>query len=170
MDLKAYIRDIPDFPTPGILFKDITPLLKSPAAFEYVVECFTERYAKSQIDAIVAIEARGFLFGAPLAYRLGRPLVPARKEGKLPYESMRAEYSLEYGTSVVEIHVDGVTAGQNVLIVDDLLATGGTMAAVIQLVEGAGAQVESLALVIELTALEGRKLLQGRDIFTLVSY
>ena len=170
MDLKPYIRAIPDFPTPGILFRDITPLLKDPAAFCYVVDRFSERYAGSPIDAIVAIEARGFLFGSPLAYRLGKPLVPARKQGKLPAESLRAEYSLEYGANVVEIHKDGLMPGQRVLIVDDLLATGGTLAATVQLVEQAGGRVESMALVIELTELKGREHLHGYDIFCLVQY
>ena len=170
MDLKPYIRDIPDFPTPGILFRDITPLLKDPTAFKYVIDCFWERYARSPIDTVVAIEARGFLFGAPLAYRLGKPLVLARKQGKLPAASLRMEYSLEYGTNVVEIHKDGITPGQGVLIVDDLLATGGTLAATAQLVEQAGGRVESLALLVELTELEGRERLQGYDIFSLVKY
>ena len=170
MDIKSYIREIPDFPSPGILFKDITPLLQAPAAFEHVIDLLHERYAGGPIDAIVAIEARGFLFGAPLAYRLGMPLVPARKEGKLPAETMKTEYALEYGTAVVEIHRDGVKPGQRVLIVDDVLATGGTLAGTAKLVEEAGASVESLGLVIELTGLDGRKLLQGRDIFSLVQY
>ena len=170
MDLKPYIRSIPDFPTPGILFKDITPLLKDPTAFRYVVDCFAERYAPRPIDAILGIEARGFLFAAALAYKLGKPLVPARKEGKLPSESLRAEYSLEYGTNVVEIHKDAIMSGQSVLILDDLLATGGTLAAAAELVERAGGRVESLALVIELTELEGRNRLQGYEVFPLVQY
>jgi len=170
MDLKPYIRDIPDFPTPGILFRDITPLLQSPPAFGYVIDRLAEHYAARPVDAIVAIEARGFIFGAPLATRLGKPLVPARKEGKLPWNSHRAEYSLEYGTSVVEIHKDGISPGAGVLIVDDLLATGGTLAAAANLVEQAGGRVESVALVIELTQLEGRKRLKGYDILSLVQY
>ena len=170
MDLKSYIRDIPDFPTPGILFRDITPLLKDPTAFRYVIDSFAERYAGSSIDTILAIEARGFPFGAALAYKLGKPLVPARKEGKLPAESLRSEYSLEYGTNVVEIHRDGIMPGERVLIIDDLLATGGTLAAAARLVEQAGGRVESLALVIELTELDGRKRLRGYDIVTLVQY
>ena len=170
MDLKPYIRDVPDFPTPGILFRDITPLLKDPPAFRYVIDSFTERYVESSIDTILAIEARGFLFGAALAYRLGKPLIPARKEGKLPAESLRTEYSLEYGTNVVEIHRDGIVPGQRVLIVDDVLATGGTLAAAARLVEQAGGQVDSLALVIELTGLDGRRRLRGYDMHTLVQY
>ena len=118
MDLKPYIRDIPDFPTAGILFRDITPLLKDPDAFKYVIDCFSDRYAGTPVDTVVAVEARGFLFGAPLAYRLGKPLVPARKEGKLPADSIKAEYSLEYGTAVVEMHTDGILPGQGVLVVE----------------------------------------------------
>ena len=170
MDLKEYVRDIPDFPTAGIMFRDITPMLKDPGAFAYVVDAFTERYSQRSFDIVVAIEARGFLFGSPLAYRLGKPLVPARKQGKLPYESIKAEYSLEYGTNVVEMHTDGVTPGKSVLIVDDLLATGGTLAATARLVELAGGRVEEVALVIELEALGGRKRLRGYDVFSLIQY
>ena len=170
MDLKQYIRDIPDFPTPGILFRDITPLLREPAAYRHVVDRLMEQYTQRPVDVILAIEARGFLFGASLAYRLGKPLVPARKEGKLPAESLRTEYSLEYGTNVVEIHKDAISGGDGVLIVDDLLATGGTLAAAARLVEQAGGRVESLALVIELTDLEGRKRLGGYDVFSIVQY
>ena len=170
LDLKLYIRDVPDFPTPGILFRDITPLLKTPPAFNFVIDQFSERYAQEPLDAIVAIEARGFLFGAPLACRLGKPLVLARKQGKLPAASNRAEYSLEYGTNVVEVHKDGVTPGQRVLIVDDLLATGGTLAAAANLVKQAGGLVKGIALVIELTGLDGRNQLQGYDVFSLIQY
>lgn len=170
MDLKRYIRDIPDFPKPGILFKDITPLLQSPEAFKEVIDRIAEHFDKRHVDAVLAIEARGFLFGAALAYRLGKPLVPVRKQGKLPFETYAATYSLEYGSDTVEMHKDGVVAGHRVAIVDDLLATGGTMAAACRLVEKSGGQVEGLALVIELTELDGRKLLQGYDIFTLIEY
>ena len=170
MDLKRYIRDIPDFPTPGILFRDITPLLSNPAAFKHVIDSFAEHYTEQPVDAIVAIEARGFLFGAPLANALHKPLILARKEGKLPAESIRTEYSLEYGTNVVEMHRDGISPDQKVLIVDDLLATGGTLAAATRLVEEAGGRVQGLALVIELTELDGRRHLQGYDIFSLVKY
>ncbi len=170
MDLKKYIRDIPDFPTQGILFRDITPLLSNPEAFKHVIDSFAEHYTKQPVDAILAIEARGFLFGAPLANALQKPLILARKEGKLPAESIRTEYSLEYGTNVVEIHRDGISSNQKVLIVDDLLATGGTLAAAARLVEEAGGKVHGLALVIELTELSGRRHLQGYDIFSLVKY
>ena len=161
MDLKSYIRDINDFPVPGILFRDITPLLMDPGAFTYAVDAFAERYAQSNIDAIIAIEARGFLIGAPLAYRLEKPLALARKEGKLPAESARSEYSLEYGSNVMEVHTDSIKAGDHVLIIDDVLATGGTLAAAIDLVEKAGATVEGLALLIELAGLKGRDRLKG---------
>ena len=170
MDLKPYIRDIPDFPSPGILFRDITPLLKDPTAFRYVIDCFADKYTGTPIDTVVAVEARGLLFGAPLAYKLGKPLVPARKQGKLPAKTMRAEYSLEYGTNVVEIHADAILPGQGVLVVDDLLATGGTIAATAQLVQEAGARVESVALLIELTELGGRERLHGYDVFSLMQY
>lgn len=170
MDLKSYIRDIKDFPTPGIMFRDITPLLMDSKAFNYVVDAFAERYTASTFDTIVAVEARGFLFGAPLAYHMAKPLVLARKQGKLPAESIKAEYALEYGTSVVEMHRDSISSGDRVLIVDDVLATGGTLAAAAQLVERAGAKVESLALLAELTDLGGRNRLQEYEIFTLIQY
>ena len=170
MDLKAYIRDIPDFPTPGILFKDITPLLRDSRAFRYVVGEFHRRYANQSIDVVVAVEARGFLFGAPLAFSLGLPLALSRKHGKLPFECINAEYALEYGTAILEMHKDAVTAGQRVLLVDDLLATGGTLAASARLVEELGASVSGMALVVELTELAGRLRLPQYDIFSLVKY
>ena len=170
MDLKSYIREVPDFPTPGILFRDITPLLSDPAAFKHVVDAFADRYRDAGLDRIVAIEARGFFFGAPLSYQLGAGLVPVRKQGKLPLQSLRAEYALEYGANVVEMHSDGVAPGQRVLIVDDLLATGGTLAATVKLVELAGGQVVGVALVVELLGLEGRQRLRGYDVFSLVQY
>ena len=129
MDLKQYIRDIPDFPVEGILFRDITPLMQEPEAFRYVIDRMAEHYEGQEIDVILGIEARGFLIGAPLAYTLGKPFVPVRKEGRLPYETMSVKYALEYGQSVVEVHTDAVSKGQRAIILDDLLATGGTMAA-----------------------------------------
>ena len=125
MDLKSYIRAVPDFPEPGILFRDITPLLQDVNAFRNVINVFADRYRNSRIDAVVAVESRGFVFGAPLAYEMGVPIVPARKEGKLPAATHRAEYTLEYGKAAMEIHVDAVAPGQRVLLLDDLLATGG---------------------------------------------
>ena len=171
MDLKSYIRDINDFPVPGILFRDITPLLMDPEAFTYAVDAFADRYAQSNIDAIIAIEARGFLIGAPLAYRLEKPLALAQKRREsCPPKSARSEYSLEYGSNVMEVHTDSIKAGDHVLIIDDVLATGGTLAAAIDLVEKAGATVEGLALLIELAGLKGRDRLKGYEIFTLVQY
>ena len=170
MELKDYIRDIEDFPTPGILFRDITPLLMDADAFAHAVDTFANYYSGRDITAVMAVEARGFLLASPMAYRMRKPLVLARKEGKLPAESYKIEYALEYGTNVMEVHRDSVVAGDNVLIVDDVLATGGTMAAAIRLVEQAGATVAGLALLMELTALEGREHLAGYEVFTLMQY
>ncbi len=170
MDLKAYIRNVPDFPKPGILFKDITPLLQNAGAFRYVIDRFHDRYVSRGIDVIVAVEARGFLFGASLAHKMDVPLALSRKQGKLPYESINVEYDLEYGTAVVEMHKDAVSPGQRALIVDDLLATGGTLAATARLVEDLGGTVESMALVVELTDLGGRQRLSKYDVFSLVQY
>jgi adenine phosphoribosyltransferase len=170
MDLKPLIRDIPDFPNPGILFRDITPLLKDPKAFHYVSEALTERYRQADLDAVVVIESRGFLLGVPLACNLNLPLVPVRKQGKLPFDRMTVEYSLEYGTSALEIHQDALTKGQRVVIVDDLLATGGTAAAAAKLVELLSAQVHEFAFLIELADLDGREQLKGYDVFSLVRY
>ncbi|MBM3926357.1 MAG: adenine phosphoribosyltransferase [SAR202 cluster bacterium] len=170
MELKSYIRDIPDFPKFGIIFKDITPLLQSPAAFRYVVDEFAGHYESRRIDAILAIEARGFLLGSALAYKMGKPLVPVRKRGKLPFQTVSVTYALEYGSDTVEIHRDGIMEGHRVLIVDDVLATGGTMAAACKLVQESGGKVEGLAVLMELAFLEGRKNLPGYDIFTLIQY
>ena len=170
MDLKAFIREIPDFPQPGILFRDITPLLKSPAAFRYVIDRFVERYSGSPVDSVFGIEARGFLFAAPLALRLDKPLVPVRKEGKLPFETTGVKYALEYGEAVVEVHSDAIVPGQKVLLIDDVLATGGTLAAAARLVEQSGGQVAGMAVVIELLDLPGRDRLRGYDLFSLLEY
>lgn len=170
MDLTRYIRDIPDFPKPGILFKDITPLLQAPEAFAYVIDRFADYFGGRNVDTVVAIEARGFLFGAALAYRLAKPLVPVRKRGKLPFETNSVSYALEYGSDTVEVHRDGVVVGHRVVIVDDLLATGGTMAAACRLVEQSGGVVDGLALVIDLTELNGRSKLEGYDILSLVEF
>lgn len=170
MVIKAHIRDVPDFPQPGILFRDITPLLKSPDAFADVIDRFAERYADQEIGAIVGIEARGFLFAAPLALRLGKPFVPVRKEGKLPFRTIKVNYSLEYGQSAVEVHTDAINEGQRVLILDDLLATGGTLAATAKLIENTGGVVAGVAVVIELADLKGRDVLEGYDVLSLVTY
>ena len=170
MDLRQYIRDIPDFPVEGILFRDITPLMQEPEAFRYVIDRMAEHYESQGIDVILGIEARGFLIGAPLAYRLGKPFVPVRKEGKLPYETKSVKYALEYGQNVVEVHTDAVSKGQRAVILDDLLATGGTMAAGAELVESMGGEVAGLAAVIELIDLDGRERLSGYGVYSLVQY
>jgi adenine phosphoribosyltransferase len=170
MNFDAYIRDIPDFPKPGILFKDITPLLAEPTVFRASVEHLAERYGQQKIDAIAAAEARGFLFAAPLALALRVPLVPLRKPGKLPYRTYSLKYDLEYGQAELHMHIDGIKPGQQVLMIDDVLATGGTMAAGCKLVEQAGGIVVSCAFLVELAFLEGRKKLEGYDLFSLVSY
>lgn len=170
MDLKQYIRDVPDFPKEGILFRDITTLLKDRAALNSTIDLMYEHYRAQSIDQIIGIESRGFIFGAPLAYRLGTGFVPVRKPGKLPHVTEKVSYQLEYGTDSLEIHKDSLAEGQKVLIVDDLLATGGTAAAVAQLVEKLGAHVAGLGFIIELSFLNGRDKLKGYDIHTLVSY
>jgi len=170
MDLKSFIRDIPDFPQPGILFRDITPLLQDPQAFRFVVDRFTREYQDSGISAVVAIESRGFLFGAPLAQNLGISFVPVRKAGKLPAAHISVEYSLEYGTSQLDIHEDALKRGDNALIVDDLLATGGTANAAAKLVELLGARVHAIAFVVELAFLQGRDRLRDYDVLSLVTY
>lgn len=170
MDLKQYIRTIPDFPKPGVQFRDITTLLGDAGAFSYTIDRLAERYASGPPGAIVGIESRGFIFGAALASRLALPFVPVRKEGKLPYNTMRQEYALEYGQGVVEIHHDALARGQSVLVVDDLLATGGTLLACAKLVELLGAQVRECAVVIELPDLGGRKRLRDYRVFSMVSF
>ncbi len=168
--LKQYIRSIPDYPQPGILFRDITPLLQDAAALRFAVETMANRYRGAQIDQVVGIESRGFIFGTPLAYLLGTGFVPVRKKGKLPAEVISVEYDLEYGTNILEIHTDAIRAGQRVLVVDDLLATGGTTVGTIKLVERLGAEVVSLAFLIELAGLAGRSRLTGHDVFSLLSF
>jgi adenine phosphoribosyltransferase len=170
MDLENYIRNIPDYPKPGIQFKDITPLLSSPDAFGYACARLSAHFAKTPIDVIAAAEARGFLFAAPMALELRKPLVPLRKPGKLPYKTHCFKYDLEYGSAELHMHVDGVPAGARVLLVDDVLATGGTMAAACKLIEQAGGVVAGCAFLIELTFLHGRKPLAAYECFSLVSY
>jgi adenine phosphoribosyltransferase len=169
-DLRALIRDIPDFPTPGILFKDITPLLADGAAWRAATDGLGAMAKGRSIDVVVGIEARGFLVGAAVAYHLGAGFVPLRKPGKLPFTTASVSYDLEYGTDGLEMHSDAVAEGARVLIVDDVLATGGTAAAAAALVEGAGATVAGLAFLIELTFLEGRARLAGRDVEALITY
>jgi adenine phosphoribosyltransferase len=170
MDLAPYIRDIPDFPKPGILFKDITPLLAEPKAFQEAIDRLHERYRATAVDAVAAAEARGFLFAAPLALRLQKPLVPLRKPGKLPYRTYSLKYDLEYGSAELHVHIDGVNEGARVLLVDDLLATGGTMRAGCQLIEKAGGRVAGCAFLVELDFLHGRDVLRPYEVFSLIRY
>jgi len=170
MDLKHYIRDVPDFPKPGVLFKDITPLLANPDAFGYSVAKLCEHYATHQIDAIAAAEARGFLFAAPMALKLHKPLIPLRKPGKLPYSTRSFRYDLEYGSAELHVHTDAVGIEKRILLVDDVLATGGTMAAACHLIEQAGGIVVGCAFLLELTFLNGRTPLLGRECFSLIGY
>jgi adenine phosphoribosyltransferase len=170
MDLAQYIRDIPDFPKPGILFKDITPLLAEPRAFQGAIDRMAEHYRLRPIDAVAAAEARGFLFAAPLALALQRPLIPLRKPGKLPYRTYSLKYELEYGSAELQVHIDGVRSGARVLLIDDLLATGGTMEAGCQLVEKAGGLVAGCGFLVELTFLKGRERLRGYEVFSLIHY
>ncbi len=170
IDLKALIRDVPDFPNPGVLFRDITPLLHDHDAYRYVIDELTRRIGALTPDVIVGIESRGFLFGAPVAYNLGLPFVPVRKAGKLPAERMSVEFALEYGESQLDIHVDALERDQQTVIVDDLLATGGTAASTAKLVELLGAYVKAIAFVVELPALGGRDRLQGHEVIVLVRY
>jgi adenine phosphoribosyltransferase len=168
--LKQYIRDIPDFPQAGVLYRDITPLLADAEAFREVIDALAAHYRERNIEAVVAVESRGFIFGAPLAYAMGVPFVTARKFGKLPYTTINVSYELEYGSAVIEMHTDALIPGQRTLIVDDLLATGGTTAATVALVEQLGAAVVGVAFVIELTFLNGRQRLGDHDIFALIQY
>lgn len=168
--IKHLIRDIPDFPTKGILFRDITPVLQDAAAFGEAVGWMVERCREMSPDVVVGIESRGFILGSPAALELGLGFVPVRKAGKLPAETVRAEYSLEYGANVVEMHRDAVAPGVRAVIVDDLLATGGTAKAAARLVEELGGQVAGFSFLIELTFLEGRRLLEGYRTCSLVSY
>jgi adenine phosphoribosyltransferase len=170
MDLAELIRDVPDFPKEGILFKDITTLIKEPQAFKQVVDILVEHYADQKIDLVVAVEARGYIFGAPVAYQLGAGFVPVRKVGKLPAETVREEYELEYGTDAVEMHRDAIGPGQRVLIVDDLIATGGSAAATARLVERLGGEVVGIAFLIELGFLKGVEKLKGYDVFTIIEF
>lgn len=170
MDLKEKIRNIPDFPKKGVLFRDITTLLEDPNAFKYVIDVLTSRYKNKKIDAIVAVEARGYIFGAPLAYNLSTSFVIVRKAGKLPHDTYSMEYELEYGSNVLEIHKDAIKKEQRVLIIDDLIATGGSSKATAHLVEKVGGKVVELAFLIELTFLKGRQALDGYDVFSLIQY
>lgn len=169
-DLKRKIRDIPDFPKPGILFRDITPLLADGRAFRQAIDYIGERYEERKIDVVVGVEARGFIMGAALAYKLRAGNILIRKHGKLPYKTHRTTYALEYGTDTLEIHQDAFKRGQRVLIADDLLATGGTISAAVDLVKQLGGEIVELAFLIELTALKGRERLKEYPVFCLLQY
>jgi adenine phosphoribosyltransferase len=170
LDLDAYVRDVPDFPQPGIMFKDISPLLKDAQAFQAAIDRLVGQYRSLEVDYVVGIESRGFLVGAPLAYHLGKGFIPVRKPGKLPYKTEKIDYTLEYGSGALEIHTDALVSGQRVLVVDDLLATGGTVAATRALIERMGGQVVAAGFLIELAFLEGRARLPGLDVHALLSY
>jgi adenine phosphoribosyltransferase len=169
-DLRAKIREIPDFPKPGILFYDITTLLKDAGAFRQAIDLMLEPFKDDKVDLVVGMESRGFIFSAPMAYQLNAGLVPVRKLGKLPAETLTVEYALEYGSNTLEIHRDAVEAGQKVLIVDDLLATGGTVRGTIELVERLKGEVVGLAFLVELEFLKGRDRLEGRRVTSVVQY
>ena len=169
-DVAALIRDIPDFPSPGIVFKDITPLLADHGAFSSCIDALASHWEGQRIDRVLGVEARGFIVAAPVAYRFGAGFTPVRKAGKLPWKVEREEYALEYGTDLLEIHQDAVEAGERVLIIDDVLATGGTAAATVRLAERLGAEVVGLGFIIELGFLDGRAQLEGREIVSLITY
>jgi adenine phosphoribosyltransferase len=168
--LVARIRDVPDFPIAGVVFKDITPLLQDPHTFRLALEALAAPYRGASLDLIVGMESRGFVFGAPIAYMLNLGFVPIRKLGKLPWETNKVEYALEYGSNTLEIHRDAIKPGQRVLIVDDLLATGGTVRASIDLVEGLGGVVVAVAFLVELTFLGGRDTLAGREVCSVIQF
>ena len=170
MDLTQFITDVPDWPKKGILFKDITTLMDNGTAFKYAADQIVEYARDKKVDIVVGPEARGFIIGCPVAYALGLGFAPVRKEGKLPRETVKAQYGLEYGQDVLTMHKDAIKPGQRVLITDDLLATGGTIEATIKLVEELGGIVVGIAFLIELGELEGRKKLEGYDLLTLISY
>ena len=169
-DLRALIREVPDFPKPGIRFYDITTLLKDAAAFRGVIDQMAAQVGDTPVDVVVGMESRGFIFSAPLAYQLNAGFVPVRKLGKLPAETIEVEYELEYGTATLEIHSDAIAKGQRVLIVDDLLATGGTVMGTIELVRRLGGEIAGLSFMVELSALNGRDKLDEFDIHTLLTY
>ncbi|MEX0833178.1 MAG: adenine phosphoribosyltransferase [Actinomycetota bacterium] len=168
--LKSLIRDVPDFPEPGIVFKDITPLLAHESAFSQVIDLIVVHFGRGNVDKVVGIEARGFILAAPVAYHFGAGFVPVRKQGKLPWDSHSEEYSLEYGTATLEIHQDAIKHGERVVIVDDVLATGGTARATATLVERSGGKVTGIACPLELTFLNGREKITGYPFFSLLQY
>jgi adenine phosphoribosyltransferase len=169
-DLKRMIRDVPDWPKPGVSFKDITTVLRDPKAFRYAIKEMAAKYNGKDIDVVVSAEARGFIIGAAMAYELGVPFVPVRKKGKLPYETISATYAKEYGEDSLHMHKDGIIKGEKALLVDDLLATGGTIKASAQLVKQLGGTIAGMCFLVELSYLNGRAALPGYDIFSLITY
>ncbi len=169
-ELKKFIRDVPDFPKKGIIFKDITTLLKDKTAYRKCIDLLAENYKNKKIDKIVSMESRGFILGAVVAYKLGAGFVPVRKKGKLPAKTVRVEYQLEYGTDILEIHEDAIFPGEKILVVDDVLATGGTANAVVQLVEKLKGKVVGVAVLIELSFLNPREKLKNYEVFSLIKY
>lgn len=170
VDLSSYIRDVPDFPAPGVVFKDITPLLADPAGWRRTIDAMCELVGGLGADKVAGIESRGFVLGAPVADRLGLGFIPVRKAGKLPWRTTAVSYDLEYGTDHLEVHVDAAQAGERVVIVDDVLATGGTAAAAIELIAATGADVAGLVVLLELTFLGGRSRLGGQQVLSVMSY
>ena len=170
MDFKSLIRDVPDFPKKGIVFKDITPLLKNAKAFQEIIGHLADHYQNSKITSIVAMESRGFIFGAALAVEMGVGFIPVRKPGKLPWKTYQETYELEYGKDTLEIHQDAVSPGDRVLVLDDVLATGGTAAATIRLVEKAGGQVVEACFIIQLTFLNGQQKLKSTPLYSIIQY
>jgi len=170
VSLKDFIRDVPDFPKKGIVFRDVTPLLQDPAIFSQAVSLLAGPIKRMEISHVVAVESRGFIFGAPIASALNAGFVPVRKKGKLPWNTVTASYQLEYGTDTLEMHIDALPANARALIIDDVLATGGTAKATCELVEKLKGKVVALSFLIELTALKGRQLLQGRNVFSVIQY
>ena len=168
--IRAAVRDVPDFPKPGIVFKDITPILGDPALFGETIRVFVERYRPMRIDKVAAMESRGFIFGAPLAAEIGAGFVPLRKHGKLPHTTLAESFTLEYGEETLEIHTDAIRAGERVLVIDDLLATGGTAAAAASLVEKTGGKVVELAFLIELAFLGGRGRLDHIPVYAMIRF
>jgi len=170
VDLASLIRDVPDFPVTGVLFKDLTTLMKDGAAFRQAIEALIEPYRGVEVDLVAAIESRGFIFAAPVAYSLGAGFIPIRKPGKLPAETIQAEYTLEYGSNVLEVHRDAIRPGQKVLLIDDLLATGGSARAAVQLIERLGGQVVGIAFLVNLTFLKGIENIADYDVYSVIDF
>ena len=168
--IEALIRDVPDFPEPGIVFKDITPVLADPIAFSTIIDLIVVHFGRGNVDKVVGIEARGFILGAPVAYHFGAGVIPVRKKGKLPHDTLEETYALEYGTAALEIHTDAVQPGERVLVVDDVLATGGTAAAAVELCRKLDSEVAGVQVLIELAALNGRKRLEGIEVVSELIY